>query len=623
MVEDPMQQQPPYQQPPHQQQGHYQGMPPQQMPQGQPQAQGPQRMSVHHSYIWLGTVYIALTMFVVLFFTMVPVILQEGASFGLGALGGLAMGLGLLGLFVLILGLVVLIQYLSYRNLYYELGEEEFNLYSGILNKKRVHVPYQRIQSVNQKATLMQRIFGVCTVNIDTAGGAANKAVTVPYLQNTAAEQLRYELFARKQAILSGGTAGQVASQPQAVPGEPLPAGYPYATQAPNNILDMPAEVMTDVRGVFGSQAIDTGTVTYQHGLSNKELVLTGLSNNTGFALMIVALLGTVASVAGQMLETAVGRWAYQSGMSIASQLIPTNTVWLVTGIVIVTLLGVWLVSTIGTCISYGGFKAMRRGNRIEVEHGLLQHRFQGVDIDRVQSVIIKQGFIRRIFGYCELSLGKIDALTEESSGQPQAQGLGLVVHPFVKLTRVPEILAGLVPEFADVPMEAKPVSKQALRRAIIRRCILLGNGFWLAVMVAIAHIVSTAVLPTLEGEYAAIEMYINAGALMLYALCLAIIILDAIGAVLWYRGSSFAYNKHFMQVTNGGFSRESVTFPRKKIQFGFTKTNPFQRMAGVKTINAQTAAGIGGTTMKLLDVYADEADTWLDWVKPRKNMVQ
>ena len=47
-----------------------------------------------------------------------------------------------------------------------------------------------------------------------------------------------------------------------------------------------------------------------------------------------------------------------------------------------------WLLSAIGACVSYGGFRACRRDNRIEVEHGLLQHRFQGVDVDRVHVMV-------------------------------------------------------------------------------------------------------------------------------------------------------------------------------------------------------------------------------------------
>ena len=35
-------------------------------------------------------------------------------------------------------------------------------------------------------------------------------------------------------------------------------------------------------------------------------------------------------------------------------------------------------------------------------------------------------------------------------------------------MNRVPEILAGLVPEFSDLPQEAKPVATAALRRAVL-----------------------------------------------------------------------------------------------------------------------------------------------------------
>ena len=68
-------------------------------------------------------------------------------------------------------------------------------------------------------------------------------------------------------------------------------------------------------------------------------------------------------------------------------------------------------------------------------------------------------------------------------------------------------------------------------------------------------------------------------GALFGYALAVVLLVLDAVGAVLWFRGSGFAYNERFMQVSNGGFARETISFPRKKIQFGYTKTNPFNAM--------------------------------------------
>ena len=617
----------------------YPGQPyPQQPLPQQPMPQEPPRHHVHHSYIWLGSIQAGAAMFFV--------VLVSGFSGFVGALADgetigddlpllmLVIGAIVLGL-VLIIGLVALFQWLSYKHLYYIIGPEEFNLYSGIFNKKRVHVPYQRIQSVDQRASLLQRVFGVCTVSIDTAGGSNNKAVMVPYVQKTQAEELRRELFARKQyatAVQEGMAPQEAAVAVAAASGVVLPqagaAGQAAvagsAGQAPHNVLDAPAEIWTDVRGVFGGSAVDTGKVTYEYGLTNKELLFTGLSNNTAFVLVILGILGGAAQFASQMAPVLTGMVDPLVGqfMLLSGQLFGGNLVAAGVALVLVIAAVMWLLSIVGSAISFGGFRACRRDNRIEVERGLLQHQFQGVSVDRVQSVIVKQSFIRRLLGYCELSLGKIDAAAESSDEQQKSLSQGLVVHPFVKMSRVPEILAGLVPEFAGVPVESTPVAPVALRRALIRRGIIQGTGLWLAVIIAIGQLCSNAfIVPDGDGVIAL--FYINTGAFIGYALCLVLFVLDLVGAVLWFRGSGFAYNEHFMQVSNGGFARETVSFPRKKIQFGYTKTNPFQRRARTATVSARTAAGVGGTTIRLIDVCEEDARSWLDWLKPRGNVVE
>lgn len=617
----------------------YPGQPyPQQPLPQQPMPQEPPRHHVHHSYIWLGSIQAGAALFFV--------VLVSGFSGFVGALADgetigddlpllmLVIGAIVLGL-VLIIGLVALFQWLSYKHLYYIIGPEEFNLYSGIFNKKRVHVPYQRIQSVDQRASLLQRVFGVCTVSIDTAGGSNNKAVQVPYVQKSQAEQLRTELFARKQyatAVQEGMAPQEAAVAVAAASGVVLPqagaAGQAAvagaAGQAPHNVLDAPAEIWTDVRGVFGGSAVDTGKVTYEYGLTNKELLFTGLSNNTAFVLVILGILGGAAQFASQMAPVLTGMVDPLVGqfMLLSGQLFGGNLVAAGVALVLVIAAVMWLLSIVGSAISFGGFRACRRDNRIEVERGLLQHQFQGVSVDRVQSVIVKQSFIRRLLGYCELSLGKIDAAAESSDEQQKSLSQGLVVHPFVKMSRVPEILAGLVPEFAGVPVESTPVAPVALRRALIRRGIIQGTGLWLAVIIAIGQLCSNAfIVPDGDGVIAL--FYINTGAFIGYALCLVLFVLDLVGAVLWFRGSGFAYNEYFMQVSNGGFARETVSFPRKKIQFGYTKTNPFQRRARTATVSARTAAGIGGTTIRLIDVCEEDARSWLDWLKPRGNVVE
>lgn len=618
-----------------QQQPQQQPLPQQPQPQQQPLSQQqsqqqpaePQKIHVHHSYIWLGGLRIAFYMLVVSGISFASSLIGVFAELAIGGQGELFLIVGVILLvmllFITILGISLLVRWWSYKHLFYQLTPEEFSLHSGIFNKQRVHVPYQRVQSVDQKATLFQRIFGVCTVSIDTAGGSNNKAITIPYVSKTQAEQLRYELFARKQYVVAG-QAAPVQAAP--APGVAAPVQQPLAQQ-PGNILDAPAEIWQNVNGIFGGAGADMAPVSYEYGMTNKELIFTGLSNNTAFMVIVVGVIGLISQLFGLLDEFAApaqGSWedvALDAAFSATPQLIAMGA-----GIFVVIMIVLWALSAVGSCISYGGFKARRRGNRIEVEYGLLQHQFQGVDVDRVQSVVVKQSFIRRILGYCEVSLGKIDAAAADGdTNKNTLANQGLIIHPFVKVSRVPEILAGIIPEFADVPAQTTPVAKVALRRALIRRGIIQGSGFWLAIVVALCVVlVNLFVVPEVptDPDMALLMTFANPACIIGFALAFTLFVVEIIGAVLWAKSSGFAFNQQFMQVTNGGFARETVSFPRKKIQFGYTKTNPFQRSAHTATITAVTAAGVGGTHVRLIDAREEDAQAWLAWVKPRRNVV-
>lgn len=602
----------------------------------------PVHHQVHHSYIWLESVRI-------LTIVVVAVVVANLSTFvGIisgGALGdfptGLALALvigGTLALLLVVLGIVVAVQMVSYKHLYFIVGPQEFTLCSGVFNKKKVHVPYRRVQSVDQRATLVQRIFGVCTVDIDTAGGAANKAVVVPYLTKQQAEWLRTELYQRKEHQVRLEACRVAEAQGQAPAQVPAPVS---AAPSEGNVLDIGAQAWNEVGGLFAGASVDTGRVTYEYGLTNKELFLTGLSGHKSAGLILIGVILGVLQIIGTASDL-LGKEATDSVMAGALAFAGSQAMGVFVGavvaIVVVVVLGVWVLSALGTCISYGGFKARRRDNRIEVEHGLLKHTFQGIAVDRVQSISINQTFIRRLMGYCEISVGKIDAAEGEGSNDsPSGNDLlnkGVVVHPFVKMDRVPEILAGLIPEFADLPQQPLSVAKVARRRAVVRQGILFGGGFWLALiscvgLAALAWLtgqLEAGLVPMNDGDEHMFGLLVSFGPtafLVLLGLAVAFFVIDVVNALLWARESSFAYNQRFMQISNGGLSRTTISFPRQKIQFGCARSNPFQRRVRTRTLQATTAAGQGGTTTTLIDVSAEDAAAWLDWLKPGGNVVK
>ncbi len=251
-----------------------------------------QRQRVHHSYIWLGSLRSLGWVLLVLIVGSFSSLASFFTTFTSGPQNALALAL-ILGLIIggviVLFGLVVGIHAWTYRHLWYELGPEEFSLYSGIFTKKRMHVPYAKIQSVDQKASLIQRIFGVCNISIDTAGGATNNAILVPYLTKQQADTLRLGLYARKQqaaapaqaaagvpvapamspAVMASGTAGVAVANGAVSATVPSVPAAPDAPGSQGNILDTGVAVWDQVGGIFAGDVVNHEPVSFEYRLSN------------------------------------------------------------------------------------------------------------------------------------------------------------------------------------------------------------------------------------------------------------------------------------------------------------------------------------------------------------------
>ncbi len=606
-------------------------------------ATDPVKHKLNHSYIWLGALRVLPVIIVAAFASSTELIIDLALDSATGGYGFLAI-LALLIIILLVTGIVMLVRFISYRYIWYEYAGDEFSYYSGIISKKRVHIPYQRIQSINQKASLFQRIAGVCTVSIETAGGAENKAVILPYVEKSAAEALRRELFERKQLaqmkeagiqIPAAASSANIAS-PTGAPVTSIPApANPSVQAAPvagGNALDTPAQIANDFRGVFGGDAIDMGTITHEYGLSNKQLALAAITGKSSFTMVFFSIVMAAASLISSiafLLGTSEDE--IFDTLSSLINLIPSS--WIigasasVVGFVLIIMVVVWVVMVVSTCISYGGFRTRRRGARIETEYGIISHNFNGIDIDRIQSIEIYQSFFRRLLKSCTLSLARVASASQESSSDAKkAAQTNLVIHPFVKLDQVDAVLENLLPEWGGLPQADKKLPQRARRRALTRRAILQGGGVWLALitfvtMFFIALPIQLDAFSSSElSDYLAFYLVADIISRVLYVIALLLLVLDIIGALLWHRGSGFGYDRRYITITNSGFSTNRTITPRMKVQLATLQTNPLQRHRHLTTIIAFTAAGVGSSTLKLIDVEQDAAKAWFDWCHPGGN---
>lgn len=90
---------------------------------------------------------------------------------------------------------------LSYSNFKYELKDEGLRIERGVIWKKYVTIPYDRIQNVDILRGLIARILGISDLQIQTAGGITNANYgsfsegRLPGLLPEVAEQLRDEVL--------------------------------------------------------------------------------------------------------------------------------------------------------------------------------------------------------------------------------------------------------------------------------------------------------------------------------------------------------------------------------------------------------------------------------------------
>ncbi|MDR1421770.1 MAG: PH domain-containing protein, partial [Coriobacteriales bacterium] len=157
---------------------------------------------IHPAYVIMNAVR---TTFVVVFAAFISGIgsiptLISALARGSDPLLGIVL-LAIAGSLIAFLALTVFFSWLSYKRFLWEITQNDIHVYSGIIFKKQVHIPFQRVQSIDFKAGLLQRVIGIVTLKIETAGGAANKGVIIPALKLGEAEALRSEVFRLKKTV--------------------------------------------------------------------------------------------------------------------------------------------------------------------------------------------------------------------------------------------------------------------------------------------------------------------------------------------------------------------------------------------------------------------------------------
>src|SRR5699024_1608482 len=111
---------------------------------------------------------------------------------------------------------------LAWSRTKYGLSDESVFLHAGILFRQQRHVRLDRMPPVEVPPPLLARITGFAALKIESAGGAGSN-LTLQFLREDTAQQLRNDLLARAAGLRPGRAPARPGAAPTAPGAGPAP----------------------------------------------------------------------------------------------------------------------------------------------------------------------------------------------------------------------------------------------------------------------------------------------------------------------------------------------------------------------------------------------------------------
>ncbi len=332
---------------------------------------------------------------------------------------------------------------LTWRVTTYAIVDGGLRYRTGLLSRREVDVPASRISALDTSRGILQRIFGVVALEVQTAGGSGKAEVMLHAIALPEAERLRSEL----------GHRGADAPAPQpaaAASGAPVTAS-----------VDRPGGSDVDGAASAGAVRFERADALPQEDarevfrVTPRDLLLAGLTSPSG------AVIGAFLAVVSGPVSDVLGASTRRSLESSAERVVESAPVviGLLALVVIVTL------SVLSTALTFYGLRITRDDRRLRVRRGLLTERTGTLPLDRVHALRIVESPLRQLLGFV--------AIEAEVAGWAREDDTVRTIVPFVHRRALPELLPALVPGYAWPTAALEHPPGRARRRYVVRATVL------------------------------------------------------------------------------------------------------------------------------------------------------
>ncbi len=353
---------------------------------------------------------------------------------------GFADGNVLRALFILAAGACILLvgilpfQILGWAYYTYRYDAGYLHIKQGVIFKKERSIKKERVQTVNITRGIIQRLFGLASLQVETAGGGSESELSLTAVKLEEAYNIKNSLERPEGAAHQEAGATEKSGRP----GWGIEAVIETALPARRADKDKEA----------GETEAEKETV-YQ--ASYPELFLAGATSGGFF--VIFSVIGVIFSQVFPYIPDAFWEFMLEQITAIAAVTVAI--------IVFLLVLVSWLISTVTFVIQHANFTLRRSGDRLHVSWGVIEQKQLALNLNRLQALAVHEGVLRQPFGRCAL-------MAEVAGGGSREQNYATTLFPLLRNSELPAFLKEVLPEY-DLPSSMVPLPRRALRRYIFR----------------------------------------------------------------------------------------------------------------------------------------------------------
>ncbi len=455
------------------------------------------------------------------------------------------------------------LQYWFFR---FRLEEDRILIRQGVFRKTALDLPFDRVQGINVERSPVDRILGLVTVSLDTAGSVTAEG-QLPSVHTDLADWLR--------ARVGAGRPGRSAD----AAGDEHPAGVVAPAGA----------------GRVGAR----GEVVLQ--LTAGDIIRIGLANrNIVLAAAFLGLLGEVLQIGEDAVESAME--SAEAAFQAADEIVRTL---LVVGFVLAGLTLVLGVAIGGAFLRHHDFTLWRERTAFRSRAGLLTQREVVVETAKIQQLTLSQNLLLRLFrGFRlrALPAALLPGQGVEGAGMGMAEVLEV---PFLRDRKAEELRSRV---FGS---EGGSLTLLPRSRGFVRVSPHYIRALALRISIT-AALVSAPLLAPLLAAHAGTYLADSAGALLGKSFLAPLLGGGAAGAAalgmfLWWlvlippaalvawqrwRHQAYLHDDDGLASRSGFFGRKVDAFLFRKAQSVAVRQSPIQRRKGLATLQVQLACG-------------------------------